>query len=381
MDFSLGEVERAVGELARKIFRERVTPASLTLTEADPDRFDRGLWKDLATADLLGTALPESAGGSDQGFLATCALLVEAGAAVAPVPLWSTIVLGAMPIARFGTNDQQRRWLAGVVTGETILTAALAETGLEDASEPGTRARQEGDAWVLDGIKISVPAAHLAKRMLVTARTEKGELGVFVVEPSARGVHLERQLATTGEPWFRVTLDGVRVAPGDVLGEVGRGGEIVEWLVARAVVGLCALELGISERALQMTAEYTTSRQQFERPIATFQAVAQRAADAYINVEAIRVSMWQAAWRLASDLPASREIAIAKYWACEGGHHVTYAAQHLHGGMGFDLDYPLHRYYTSSKQIELTLGAASAHIARLGAELARDTGAPRAAGS
>jgi alkylation response protein AidB-like acyl-CoA dehydrogenase len=380
LDFSLGEVEAAVGGLGRKIFRERVTAASLKLTDADPDRFDRALWKELATADLLGTSLPASAGGSGHDFLAICALLVEVGAAVAPVPVWSTLVLGAMPVARFGTEDQQRRWLDGIAAGDTILTAALVETGFDDAKKPATRARADGDSWLLHGTKIGVPAAHLAKRMLVTARTEEGQVGVFVVDPRAAGVRLERQLVTTGEPWFRVTLDGAKVAAADVLGEVGGGDEIIEWLVARTVVGLCAMELGIAERALRMTAEYTTSRQQFERPIATFQAVAQRAADAYVNVEAIRVATWQAAWRLASDLPASREIAIAKYWACEGGHQVTYAAQHLHGGMGFDLEYPLHRYYTWSRQIEVTLGSASEHIARLGSELARETGAESAAG-
>jgi alkylation response protein AidB-like acyl-CoA dehydrogenase len=377
MDFSLGEVETAVGELARKIFRERVTPASLKEVERDKDRFDRGLWKELAGADLLGTSLPESAGGSGHGLLATYALLVEAGAAVAPVPLWPTLVLGAAPIARFGTDDQRRRWLAGVATGETILTAALAETGPRsgdggDGKQTHARARAAGGGWQIDGVKVAVPAARLAKGILVTARTENDQLGVFVVDPRASGVTLEEQIATSGEPWSRLTLRGAPVAPGDVLGEIGKGEEIVEWLTSRAVVGLCAMQLGVAERALRMTAEYTTTRQQFERPIATFQAVAQRAADAYIDVESIRVSFWQAAWRLANDLPAANAIAIAKYWACEGGHRVTYAAQHLHGGMGFDLEYPLHRYYTAAKQIEITLGSASAQIAKLGAELAQD---------
>jgi alkylation response protein AidB-like acyl-CoA dehydrogenase len=381
LDFSLGEVEKAVGELARKVFRERVTPASLKLVEGESERFDRFLWKELAGTDLLGACLPESAGGSGHGFLATCALLVEAGAAVAPVPLWPTLVLGAMPIARFGTEEQRRRWLEGVTTGETILTAALVETGFDEATAPHTRARLEEDSWMLSGMKIAVPAAHLARRVLVTARTNDDQLGVFAVDPRAPGVRLERQLMTTGEPWFRMMLDDVKVARGDVLGEVGRGAEVIEWLVPRAVVGLCAIELGVVERALRMTAEYATTRHQFERPIATFQAVSQRAADAYVHVETIRVATWQAAWRLANDLSASREVAIAKYWACEGGHHVTYAAQHLHGGMGFDLEYPLHRYYTWSKQIELTLGSAAAHIARLGADLARDSSASGALGS
>jgi alkylation response protein AidB-like acyl-CoA dehydrogenase len=372
MDFSLDEAELAVAGLARRIFHERVTPASLKQIESEPDRIDRSLWKELATADLLGAALPESAGGAGHGFLALCALLVEAGAAVAPVPLWPALVLGAMPISRFGTDDQRQRWLAGVTTGETILTAALVETGLDDAARPQTLAQrdEDGGAWALHGRKIAVPVAHLAKRMLVTARTASGQVGVFVVDPRAKGVHLERQVVTTGEAWFRVTFDGARVAPEDVLGSVGSGAEIVQWLVPRAVVALCAMELGVAERALRMTAEYTTSRQQFERPIATFQAVAQRAADAYVDVEAIRVATWQAAWQLENDLPASQAVAIAKYWACEGGHRVTYAAQHLHGGMGFDLEYPLHRYYTWSKLIELTLGSASVHLARLGAELA-----------
>jgi alkylation response protein AidB-like acyl-CoA dehydrogenase len=373
MDFSLGEVETAASELARKIFRERVTPASLREVEREKDRFDRALWKELATADLLGTSLPESAGGSGHGFLATCALLVEVGAAVAPVPLWPTLVLGTLPIVRFGTDEQRRSLLDGVATGETILTAALAETGPDDLTQTHVRARSVGGGWELHGLKVAVPAAHLAKRVLVTARTENDQVGVFVIDPRATGVRLEEQVATSGEPWSRITLTGARVAPGDVLGEVGHGEEIRAWLVARATVGLCAMQLGVAERALRMTAEYATTRQQFERPIATFQAVAQRAADAYIDVEAIRVSLWQAAWRLANDLPAGNAVAIAKYWACEGGHRVTYAAQHLHGGMGFDLEYPLHRYYTWAKQIELTLGSASAQIAQLGASLARAT--------
>src|SRR5271170_4865410 len=168
MDFSFDEVETAVSELARKIFRERVTPASLKQVESEPDHIDRALWKELAAADLLGTSLPQSDGGSGHGFLATCSLLVEAGAAVAPVPLWPTLVLGAMPIARFGTGDQRRRWLDGVAAGETVLTAALVETGFDDAAEPGARARRVGGFWELHGAKIAVPAAELAKRMLVT---------------------------------------------------------------------------------------------------------------------------------------------------------------------------------------------------------------------
>ena len=120
-----------------------------------------------------------------------------------------------------------------------------------------------------------------------------------------------------------------------------------------------------------MTAEYTKTREQFERPIATFQAVGQRAADAYIDTEAIRLTAWQAAWRLSEGLPASDEVAIAKFWAADGGQRVAHAAQHLHGGLGIDVDYPLHRYFQWSKAIELTLGSATRQLVRLGASIAR----------
>jgi alkylation response protein AidB-like acyl-CoA dehydrogenase len=130
------------------------------------------------------------------------------------------------------------------------------------------------------------------------------------------------------------------------------------------------MEIGVAERALRMTAEYTSTREQFGKPIAKFQAVAQRAADAFIDVEVIRWTVWQAIWRLAEGLPAKQEVSIAKFWVGEGGHRVVYAAQHLHGGIGVDLDYPLYRSYLWSKQIELTLGSATQHLVRLGNDMA-----------
>jgi alkylation response protein AidB-like acyl-CoA dehydrogenase len=378
MDFSFNESQTAVSELARKIFRDRVTPQSLKAIEAQEERFDRKLWGDLATSGLLGTSLPESVGGSGHGLLELCALLQEVGAAVAPIPVWATLLLGASPIAEYGTTEQKQRLLPGVVSGETLLSAALTETGtgVDDPLAPEATARNVGDAWVLRGTKVCVPAAFLAERVLVPARVTSGgnssggAVALFLVDPRAKGVTLERQVLTTGEPHARMILGDARVDAVDVLGEPSRGAEILSWLLPRAVIGLCAMELGVVERVLRMTAQYTSTRQQFERPVATFQAVAQRAADAYVDVESIRVSTWQAAWRLSEGLPASREVAMAKFWAAEAGHRVVYAAQHLHGGMGFDLDYPLHRYYVWSKQIELTLGSASAHLARLGAEIA-----------
>jgi alkylation response protein AidB-like acyl-CoA dehydrogenase len=370
MDFSFTEAQTAVSELSRKIFSERVTPATLNAAEADPAWVDRKLWAELAGAGLLGVSIPEALGGSGHRLGELCALLAVAGAHVAPVPLWPVLALGALPIAAHGTAEQKQRWLPGVAAGDVLLTAALAEENALDPTRPETRATQRGDRWSLDGEKTCVPAAHLAARILVPARTAEGTVGVFLVDPRARGVALERQVATTGEPQFRVVLSAAEVDEEEVLAAPAEGAGALAAILDHATVALCALELGVAEQALRITASYTSTRKQFDRPVATFQAVSQRAADAYIDIEAVRLTMWKAAFLLDAGLPASDAVAVAKFWAAEAGHRVVYAAQHLHGGIGFDRDYPLHRHYLWSKQIELTLGSASVHLARLGARIA-----------
>lgn len=368
MDFSLNEAQVAIAGLARKILLERASHAVVRQIEDGPDRFHAKLWSDLAATGLLATAIPEAYGGGGHGLVEVCTLLEEIGAAVAPVPAYETLVLGALPIATFGSPALKERWLPKVAAGEAILTAALVEPGAREPSSPTARARRDGDRWVLDGQKTCVPAAHLAARVLVPARTPEGGIGVFLVDPKGAGVSLEPQETTHRHLEAHMTLDR---APADgALGDPGRGEVVLASIVDGAIAGLCAMEAGVVGRALQITAQYTATRQQFERPIATFQAVAQRAADAYIDVEAVRLTACQAAWRLAEGLPAAEALAIAKITAAEAGHRVVAAAQHLHGGMGFDLDYPIHRHYLWSRHIELTLGGASQHLARLGDLLA-----------
>lgn len=370
MDFAFTEEQEALRTLARTIFTDHCAHEQLRAVEATPEWCHRGLWAELAKADLLGIALPEDVGGSGLRFLDLCILLEEQGRAVAPVPLWATLVLGALPIDLFGSEGQRRRWLPGVAGGETILSAALVENGWDDPSVIRTTARRDGSAWRLDGSKTCVPAAHLAARILVSARSGDAAAGVFLVDPQAAGVRLSRDTATNGEPQFELELDGVAVGADDVLGDPQGGGAIVDWTAQRGLAALCAINAGVADAALRMTAQYLTTRKQFAKPLATFQAVAQRAADAFIQVEGMRWTTWQAVWRLTQGAPARDELAVAKFWSGEGGHFTTYAAQHLHGGMGLDLDYPVHRYFLWSKAIELAFGTPTQHLARLGAALA-----------
>jgi alkylation response protein AidB-like acyl-CoA dehydrogenase len=294
------------------------------------------------------------------------------GRAVAHAPVHPTLVLGALPIQQFGSAEQKRRYLPRVASGAALLSAALVESpaGGGDPAAPSTRARRDGEGWRLDGRKLFVPIAHVAERVLVPARTGPGGVGVFLVDPRGDGVSIQRQETTNFEIECVLDLDGARVGAADVLGDPEGGARIVAWLLDRALASLCALQLGNCEKALRATATYTSERRQFDRPVGSFQAVHQRAADAYIDVEAMRLSYWQAVHRLEAGEPAAEALALAKFWAAEGGARVSYAAQHLHGGIGVDIDYPVHRYYLWARQIGIHLGTGTAQLAKLGARLA-----------
>lgn len=364
MDLSYTPDQESLRALARQVLTDHATPQRIAEVEASEERIDRALWAALAGAGLLGVSVPEEQGGSGLGIVELCILLEEVGRAVAPVPVYSTLVLGALPVAEFGSPTQRQRLLPGVASGELMLSGALTEPRNPELLTPTTLATVDGEAWRLDGVKLGVPAAAVSAALVVPAAVEGDTARLFIVDPRATGVTLERQEMTNREVHFLVTLDGAR---GDRL---GGGSDALAWLVRRATVGLCAMQVGVTERALRMTAEYTSAREQFGRPLSAFQAVSQRAADAYVDVEAIRLTTLAAAWRLAQAMDADESIAVAKFWAAEAGQRVVHAAQHLHGGVGVDVSYPLHRSFLWAKQLELSLGGGTEQLLRLGTMIA-----------
>jgi alkylation response protein AidB-like acyl-CoA dehydrogenase len=363
MDFAYGDEQQAAIDLARQILSDHCTPQTLrALDLSGGPRFDRALWKKVAEAGLIAAGLPETDGGAELGFLAVAGIVEQLGRSAAPVPLLEASVLGALPLARFGSPAQKERWLPRALSGEVVLTAALVEAHRE-ADAPGTTARRQGDACLLDGEKLCVPAGELADAILVPASLEGGGVGVFLVEAAAKGVSQTPLVTTSRQPESILHLDA---AVGELVGTPDQGAEIVHWIELRATAALCALAVGVCSEALHLTAEYTKTRKQFDQPIATFQAVGQRAADAFIDTEAVRLTALQAAWRIDAGLPAEAAVATAKFWAAEGGSRVVRAAQHLHGGVGVDREYPLHRYYVYARQLELSLGGATTQLRRLG---------------
>jgi 3-oxocholest-4-en-26-oyl-CoA dehydrogenase beta subunit len=370
MDFALSEEQLAVSEAASRIFAGMAEPERIAAIEVSEERVDRELWRALAAADLLGLAVPEADGGAGYGLMELCLLLEAQGAAVAPVPLWPTLLLGALPIARFGSEAQRSRILPGVVAGETILTASLSGSAASPRSTPSLRAARGADGgWVLGGTELAVPQAHIAAFIVVPARSEDGVL-LALVDPHAPGVTLEPAVTTNREIHPHLHLSDVAVSAEDVLVGPARGRTALDETLIAAIIGLCALQVGVCEAALARTAAYLNTRNQFGRPLSTFQGTMLKAADAAIDIEAMRVTWQNAAWRFDTGRGVADAARVAKWQASERGQRAVHTTQHLHGGMGADITYPIHRYFLWGKQIELLLGGPSAQLARLGADIA-----------
>ena len=378
MDFELGEEEQAVRDLTAQVLDDMSSHERLKSLAAEGDHVDRKAWAALASTGVAGASLPEEHGGLGLGFLATAVALEEVGRSASPVPLLTTAVMGAMPIAAYGTEAQRTAWLPGMADGSVLACVALAEDGAPP-TEPTTTARsvpgadagsatdEAGGGFVLDGTKVLVAGGLDADVALVPARLDDGSVGVFIVPTDTEGLDAQPVEVTTGRPEARFELSGLRVGPDALLGDgASDGAEVVRFIERHANVGLCMMTAGAARASIEMAADYTKQRHQFDRPIATFQAVSQRAGDSYIDAEAMWLTAYQAAWRLSAGLPADREVAIAKYWAAEGGFRVVHAAVHVHGGVGVDRDYPLHRHFLAARHMELTLGHAEEQLADLG---------------
>jgi 3-oxocholest-4-en-26-oyl-CoA dehydrogenase beta subunit len=363
MDFSLSDDQQAIGELASQIFKDRATnERQREVEKRGGPRFDRELWSAVADAGLLGIAVPEANDGAGLGFLEVAAILEQVGRHTAPIPFFESVVLGVLPVAEFGSAEQRAAWLPRIATGEAIATAAL-------VADAPLSALRDGDGYRLSGKAICVPAAELAHVVLVPAELA-GHETFFLLDPKVAGVQLDALGTTSGMPESMLTLSGARVGADAVLGGVGNGAKLRAWLELRATAGLCMMSLGACESALELTSEYIKTRKQFDQPIAMFQAVGHRAADAFIDTEAIRLTSWQAAWRISAGLDAERQVAVAKFWCAEGAKRVVHAATHLHGGVGVDREYPLHRYFLYARHLELALGGGTPQLLKLGKLLA-----------
>ncbi|WP_406217983.1 acyl-CoA dehydrogenase family protein [Streptomyces canus] len=375
MDFTFSEEQQAAAEAARGVFADvapDAVPSPALTTGAVADEFDRALWARLADADLLSLLSAEEYDGAGLDAVALCLVLRESAKVLARVPLLeSSAALAA--VQAYGGPELRAELLERAGRGEVVLTVAASGRTGHDPAELAVTARQEegeGADWILDGVQTAVPWAYDADYVVVPAHTAADRTVLALVPRVHDGVALGEQFSTSGERLGELRLESARIAARDVIDVEGAW----EWLRDLLTTGTCALALGLGERVLRMSSEYTSKREQFGFPVATFQAVAVQAADRYIDLRAMEVTLWQAAWRIAAGaggtLPVAGDVAVAKIWASEGVRRVVQTAQHLHGGFGADVDYPLHRYHAWAKHLELSLGPAAAHEEALGDLLA-----------
>lgn len=342
MDFSLDETQQAVADLAAGVLRAEPDDGRVLAALASPGGYDEAAWKAMGQSGLLALALPEAVGGDAMGPLSTALVLTEVGRQVLPLPALATLALGVLPIAAFGTVEQQRRLLPEVADGR-ILTAALRDA-------PGAAVAAAGGRY--SGSRVGVPYAEQAHRILVPTAEETA-----VIDPRADGVTLHRTTTSTGAPEYTVRLEGARAE--SVLDANA------EQLDRFAVVGAAATADGVIAAALELTAAHLRSRQQFGRPLATFQAVAQQVADVYVVARTVHLAAVSAAWRLDTGRNADDDLAVAAYWLAAELPAALQVCHHLHGGLGVDITYPLHRYYSHAKDLARFVGGAEFRLDRV----------------
>jgi acyl-CoA dehydrogenase len=322
------ESQEAIAAAVSEVFGRLVDPARLEKVEQTPDRFDRDLWSALANAGLIGVAVPEQYDGLGLGAIELALVCEQLGRSVAAVPLVET-ALTAWSVATHGSDEQRERLLPGLVSGEKIAAVDWSGSG------------------------IGVPWAHVADIVLVPAGAQ-----VLLLDPTADGVTATREETTARTIALTLTYDDAATE------RLGDG--IGDWFLARSRVALAATQAGVTDAAVRLTASYTNDREQFGKPLSTFQGVALKAADAFLDATAVHATMLQAAWALDVLDDPTLPTLTAAWWAADGGQRCVHLTQHLHGGMGADVTYPVHRYFLWAKQIELQLGGASALLAELG---------------
>ncbi len=354
MDFELDEEQRAIAATASEALG-RATAGGGGGGGAIPGA--GAAWSELAKAGLLALTLPGWLDGDDLGADAAGVLLAEIGRRAACVPALATIMLGVLPVARWADRSLAERLLTGVAAGQVTLTAGLREPSAPTPAEPATVAVLAGTTCTVSGTKVGVPYAGESNWILVPASvagqvTSDQDRAVVVVEAAAAGVTLTRTPVAGDTPEYTVRLDDAPITG------VLPGRAAVDDLYLLAAAGAAALAAGAVAGALDLTARHVATREQFGRPLAAFQAVAQQVADIYITCRTLRLTALSACWRLSSGLDATDDAHVAAYWLAAQAPAALRACHHLHGGIGLDIGYPLHRYYSLVKDLARLVGGA-----------------------
>jgi alkylation response protein AidB-like acyl-CoA dehydrogenase len=352
VDLDLNEEQEMLREMVRGVCSSYANLETVRALEDDPIGFPAELWKQMAELDLIGLMVPAQYGGSEMSALEGAVVYMELGHALAPSPHFVSAVMAAGVLLRAGSDEQKQTWLARIASGDAIVTTAWLEPGNGfGARGVQASAKADNDGFVLDGVKWHVPFAKAANAMIVLARTGDGDTDVdlFLVDTSAPGVTMEQQLSLASDCQYAVTLSGVRVPASARLGGAQSGWATWHDAMLDGILMLAAQAVGGARYALEITVQYAKDREQFDKPLGAFQAIAHYLADAVTVVDGAEMLVYEAAWARANGKPVDQLAPMAKLFACKTFRDVTAMAQQVFGGVGFTVEYDIQLYFRRAK--------------------------------
>jgi alkylation response protein AidB-like acyl-CoA dehydrogenase len=375
MDFDLTREQRLLKRSAREFLKKESPPSLMRELKDDARGYPAKLWDRMAVLGWTGVMIPETYGGTGGGFLDLCILLEAMGEACCPGPFFSTVVLGASAVMLGGTQAQKEFILPRIADGDILLALAVTEPGMwYETANIRLAAESDGQDYILHGTKLFVANAHLADYIICAARTDASGppaegLTLFLVDTQSPAIKCGVMQTLAYDKQCEVVFDRVRVPRGNVLGEVNRGGDLMETLLQKAAVAKCAELVGCIQTAFELTVAYARQRKQFGRPIGSFQAVQHHCADMAVDVEGSRFLTYQAAWKISEGLAAGQAAAMAKAWTSSAARRVTSLAHQIHGAISFTEECDVHLYYRRAKAGEVAWGDGAYHLEQVARHL------------
>ena len=370
MDLGLSEGQEMLKNFARDYLEKECPEKFVREMEENELGYTGKFWQGLAEQGWLSMLIPEQYSGYGMNLVDMCVLLEEFGRALVPGPFISTAVLGAVPIIVGGNEGQKQELLTAVALGDLFLTLAFTEPSARfDGDGVALTAKKDGDSYVLNGTKLFVPDAHVAEKMIVVTRTNgsgNDGLTLFIVDAATPGITTTVLRTIAADKQCEVVFKDVKVPAITMLGQEGKGWDILEKVRRYATVAYCAYMVGLSQRDFEITLDYAKERIQFGRPIGSFQAIQHKAADMITDVDGSRFIMYRAAWAVSEDEPDQElQVSMAKAWCSDATRRVVAHGQQIHGGIGFTKEYVIQLFFRRQKMAELMWGDGDHHRARV----------------
>lgn len=371
MNLDFSEEQKMLRSTVRDFLAGECPKSKVRQLEESENGHDPEIWRKIADLGWIGLVLPEEYGGSGAEFTSLLVLFEETGRNIFPSPLFSTEVLGALPILQYGNRQQKQEFLPRIASGDAIMALALIEASVSyKPSAIRVKAEPQDGGYVINGTKLFVNDASVADHLLVVARTA-GKVGItlFLVDAKSPGVKIEVMPTVALDKQCEVAFSDVRVSQSDILGGKGRGVKIVGRILEQAAVLKCAESVGAMEAVVEMTTDYAKERVQYGKPIASFQVIQHYLANMSARTLTAKSMTYKAAWMAQEGLPCSVEVSAAKAWANEAYKFVTERAVQIHGALGMTRDHDVGLYYRRAEAANAIFGDTDFHYERVAQKL------------